>query len=136
HNITLESISTIEVTGPIIQISGSISNSRTFTATSGSIVFNGTSAQTIPAETFSSNTVKDLTINDSAGVTLSGTLGIINSLTVSSGNLATGGYLTLRSNSSGTARVTNSAGTITGDVTVERYIPSKRAWRLLTAPVS
>jgi hypothetical protein len=57
-------------------------------------------------------------------------------LTVNSGaTLTTGGLLTLSSNATNTARVANSAGSISGNVTVERYIPAKRAWRLLTAPL-
>jgi hypothetical protein len=59
-------------------------------------------------------------------------------LTPAAGILTTNGNLTLKSSNTGTARVaTASGGTISGDVTVERYFPTdKRAWRLVTAPVS
>ncbi|MFY7899904.1 MAG: T9SS type A sorting domain-containing protein, partial [Chitinophagaceae bacterium] len=58
------------------------------------------------------------------------------SLTVASGaTLTTGGLLTLNSDASGTARVANSAGTISGNVIVQRYIPGgNRRFRLLSHP--
>jgi hypothetical protein len=50
------------------------------------------------------------------------------------GDLDANGVLTLKSNANGTARVGVSYGIISGDVTVERYIPPLRAWRFLTVP--
>jgi hypothetical protein len=52
----------------------------------------------------------------------------------SSGN-TTGSNLTLKSDASGTARVGNSAGTLTGNVTTETFIPGgRRAYRFLGNP--
>ena len=53
--------------------------------------------------------------------------------------LVTNGFLTIKSNQFGTARVAAGAlagNYITGDVTVERYIPNNgfRSWRLLSVP--
>lgn len=56
--------------------------------------------------------------------------------TTTGGVLNSNGFLTLKSDATGTARVTNSTGTINGNVTTERYIPAKRAWRLLTSSVA
>ncbi|MDQ6756302.1 MAG: DUF6531 domain-containing protein [Bacteroidota bacterium] len=44
--------------------------------------------------------------------------------------------LTLQSDSTGSARIGNSTGTISGNVVVQRYIPANnnRAWRLLSVP--
>jgi len=42
----------------------------------------------------------------------------------------------IRSTSTGSASVGNSSGAITGSVIVERYVPARRAWRLMTAPLS
>ena len=58
------------------------------------------------------------------------------SLKVSAGVFVTGDSLTLKSDSLGTASIGNSQGFILGKVTVERYIPARRAWRLFSAPVS
>src|SRR5690606_12973107 len=57
-------------------------------------------------------------------------------LTSTSGTLVTNNGLTLKSTAiDTTARVAPIMGAISGNVTVERFIPGKRAWRLLTAPV-
>ena len=57
-------------------------------------------------------------------------------LVVAAGVLKTSDSLTLKSDVNGTAIIGNSAGSIIGKVTVERYIPARRAWRLMTAPVA
>lgn len=80
----------------------------------------------------------DFTLNSSTA-TLNGATSIANCLTVTgSGTLNTGNNLTLTSNATRTARVASVTGSISGNVTVERYIPAsgKRAWRLLSAPLS
>jgi len=145
-NITIQTGAALTVSNAALQISGSISNSGTFTATDGTIEMNGTSAQTIAANTFADNAVKDLIITNAAGVTLAGTLNITN--VISFGNIdnaafSSGGYLILVSNAAGTARVaditnggTNTGNNISGNVTVQRFIPAKRAFRFLTAPVN
>lgn len=75
---------------------------------------------------------KDLTIN--SGKTL--TIGAANSLTVA-GNLVNDGDLIFKSTSAGTARFASYSGAAitSSNITVERYIPARRAWRLLTAPL-
>lgn len=121
-------------------IGGSITNSGTLYAHNGGIEMNGATAQTIPAATFHENAVRRLTVNNNAGVTLAGPLNLTDALTVSQGTLDAAGHLTLKSTAAGTARVapvTSLAGTpVSGNVTVERHISSKRAFRLLTAPVN
>ncbi len=53
-----------------------------------------------------------------------------------SGTLTTAGLLTLKSDATGTASIGNSAGTISGNITVERFIPRRRAFRFLASPVN
>ncbi len=48
--------------------------------------------------------------------------------------LSTGGKLRLTSNASNTGRIGPLAGSITGDVTVEAYIPGRRAFRFMAHP--
>lgn len=48
--------------------------------------------------------------------------------------LSTGGKLRLSSNASNTGRIGPLAGSITGDVTVEAYIPGRRAFRFMAHP--
>jgi len=64
-----------------------------------------------------------------------GMVKLYNTLSINGGTLTTNNNLTLVSTAANTAQVTEVLGSITGDVTVERYIPSKRAWRALTAPL-
>ena len=79
--------------------------------------------------------VNNLTLNGS--ITLAVATSVFGLVTVqNSATLTTGGFLTLKSNVSGTASIGSlAAGTISGSVTVERYLPARRAWRLLTAPL-
>ena len=85
------------------------------------------------------NVINSLTLNRSGvTATLGNKLVITNVFTPTAGTLATGDFLTLRSDVTGTARVatgSSSGGYVTGKVTVERYIPAKRAWRFITAPL-
>ena len=129
---------TLTINGTITRTSGVIQGTATsnlvITGTSGTIAFD----QTTPGTT---NVLKNLTISGTGTTTLGNALNITGgsssgTVIVGTGaSLATGGFLTLKSDALGTASVGNSAGSITGNVTVERYIPAKRAWRALTAPV-
>ena len=108
-----------------MQIKGGITNDGIFDASNGTIEFNGDASQTIAAATFLNNAIKALVITNTAGVTIGGALDVYNSLTygASGSKLATGGFLTLKSTPSGTAWIGDMTNhTITGDVTVERYI--------------
>jgi CSLREA domain-containing protein len=74
----------------------------------------------------------------SASATIGSSVNIYSVLTVNNGTLNTGNFITLKSTATNTARVAPvgaSAG-ITGDVTVERFIPARKAWRLMSAPVA
>lgn len=87
--------------------------------------------------------LKLLTLTNDATATIASPLNIAaganaGTVTVNAGaTLTAGGNLTLKSDANGTARIAESAGTITGNVTVERYIAASgnRAWRLLAAPL-
>lgn len=117
---------------------------NTMSTASGTGVWNisGTTAQ------LGTNGGTSLTLNNTNGIAISGAttatvvgnlnIGTTTNLTVAaSGTLNTGGFLTFKSDANGTASLGNSAGTITGNVTVERYIPAgKRAFRLLSPAVT
>ncbi|MCW3092383.1 MAG: hypothetical protein JWP81_3452 [Ferruginibacter sp.] len=121
----------------VFEIYGAINNSGTFTATSGTISMRGSSQQNIPANAFTTNTIKNLIINNVSGVLLKGELNLTGTYTPTAGVLTTFGYLTLKSDSNGTAKVASGAGTyVIGNVNVERYVPEKRSWRMMTAPLS
>ena len=103
-----------------------------------------TSTDNIVIDSNSSNgTILDTNFTLAAGqkLTLSGT----GTLTINpTSRLTIAGYadfggksVILKSTSSGTATLGQVTGTLTGatNVTVERYIPAKRAWRAITAPL-
>ena len=62
---------------------------------------------------------------------------VANSTLIVNGSLNNSGTITLQSNASGSGSIGNSSGTISGNITVERYIPSgRRAFRFLSHPFS
>jgi len=126
---------TINSTGTL-RVAGDVSNSGVFDASAGTIIYNGANTQTIAGAI----TVNNLTVNNTAGVTLfSGITRVLGVYTPTAGVLTSNGHLTLASTSNGTATVANAGSNtnyVTGTVTVERYIPAHRAWRMLTAPLS
>ena len=137
-HISLGATLTVNGTG-ILQIAGTITSNGIFDVSNGTIELNGSSPQTIGAGIFMNNAIKDLVISNStgAGVTLNGALDVYHSLTYgAAGTLfATNDFLTLKSNAAGTAWLGDMTGhTITGNVTVERYIPPRKAWRFLSVP--
>ena len=81
------------------------------------------------------------TVNVTASITIDETVveptGMLVIAAGSNLTVVSGGLL-LQSNANGTARIGNSAGTISGNITVQRFIPSKpsRKWTFVTAPVS
>jgi hypothetical protein len=156
RNLTISSGASLIVNGGTLQISGTITNSGTLTATNGTIVLNdasytgyanlttqtpstiGPTAQTISGSAFTSSTIKNLTLNNTAGATVSSTLNITDTYTPTAGTLTTGGNLVLKSTASGTARIaagSSGGGYISGNAIIERFMPSgKRALRLYAHP--
>jgi hypothetical protein len=151
-SITIQSGSgasvTVNGTG-ILSIAGSITNSGTFDATAGTLrMCSTTGAQTLDGGAFISRLINNLIICNASGVSLIGTSGDTLNISgaLSFGNVsttfATNNNLTLVSSASATARVADitnngaNSNTISGNVIVERYIQSHRAWRLLTAPIN
>ncbi|SKC99049.1 hypothetical protein SAMN05660461_1349 [Chitinophaga ginsengisegetis] len=135
NNITIQTGATVTVSGATLQVGGVIANSGSFTATAGTIELNGAAAQVIPAAAFTSNTLLHLTINNASGVTLNGTLNISGILKVTSGQLNTGGYLTLLSTATQTALIDGSgAGQVAGNVTIQRYLPTAFGYKYISSP--
>ena len=140
NDITIQNSSAIIVTGKL-QIAGAVNNAGTFTATAGTIEMVGTAAQTIAASAFENYAVNNLIISNTsvAGVSLSGALEIFGSLTYSGigKTFVTNDFLTLKSTATNTAWIGDMTGnTITGKVTVERFISARKAWRYLSVPTN
>ena len=100
------------------------------------LIMSGSSSSEIVGDGLISN----LEINNSNGVVLNGDQGMIGRLFLQSGVLTTNDRLTFTSNTNTTAVVAAHnpvVSSISGNVTVERFIPaSNRAYRFLTSSVS
>ena len=123
------------ITGPG-NLKGSVLSNLTINAPSvaSTLIFD----QTMDGTT---NALNNFTVNGAgASVTLSNKNAVYGTLTPVAGTLTLNDILVLRSNSTTTAMVGQVTGAITygasGKVQVERYYPSYRAWRLVTAPLS
>jgi 6-phosphogluconolactonase (cycloisomerase 2 family) len=115
-----------------INVTEALTNGGTIT---GNVVLNGAAEQNIEGV----GIINNLTLNNSAGATInSGNVSITGTLTISSGTFNTRGLLTLKSTASGTARIASGTGSyISGNITVERYIPGgRRTSRFLGHPFS
>jgi hypothetical protein len=132
--------STLAIGSNTLTINGAVSGTGTFTGSSTSNLTVGGTAGTLNF-TSGSRTLNNLSLGTSGSATLGTALNIFGTL-----GFTTGGSLnlnakavTLKSTASATARVSDLTGSnLTGatNVTVERYIPNKRAWRAITAPVT
>ncbi|MEI6184829.1 MAG: MBG domain-containing protein, partial [Bacteroidota bacterium] len=137
NNLTISSGATVTVTGTL-NIAGNISNSGTLDASAGTIVLNGSSAQTVSG----GFTVQNITVNNtsggvSLGATSADTVYVTGVYTPTAGTLTTNGRLVLVSNALGTASVAAGSGNyISGNLVVQRYHTSKRAWLLISAPLT
>jgi hypothetical protein len=135
NNLTIDPGSSLTVSGSTLKISGSITSNGTLTASNGTVEMNGSSAQTIGASVFSSDIVRNLIVNNTSGVTLQGPLSVTGTVNVQNGTLTSGGNLILASSVTGTALIDGSgAGSVTGNVTMQRYLPSAFGYKYFSSP--
>ncbi len=125
RNLSITANAVFTVTGTL-QVSGSINNSGTLDLSAATLEMNGSIAQSIPSGGFVGKAVKNLIVNNNAGVDLADTLKIIGTLSPTAGVLNTNNKLILTSTAANTARIAAGTGNyLNGAVTVERFIPSK-----------
>lgn len=151
--ITLFDGSVLNMNGNDFQLfNGTSTGSAAFVMTTGTISTTSATDFTIERTingalgtlrfTTGSNTIGNLTLNHAGAtntLTIGNALNVTGAITVTDGTLASGGNITLKSNASSTASIAamGSGGSITGDVTVETFIPGgKRAYRFLGHPFS
>ena len=126
-------------TSNTLTVQGNLTNNGTISG-SGVLSLSGPSLQTMSG----TGTVKHLTVNNTSGVTVASgsNLGVYGILTPTAGTITiqTGGNLILKSTATEEATIGTVASCSTepilGDITLEKYIPAKRAFRFLTPGVT
>lgn len=120
--------------GAAVSVSGDVQNDGELSG-NGTLLLNGSSSQSITG----TGSINNLEVNTSGTATItSGMQSINNVLTLTGGTLSANGNLTMKSVAGSDSRMAVvTGGTITGDVTVERFIPAygNRAWQLLAVPI-
>jgi hypothetical protein len=135
QNFTISSGTSIVTSGAVtIDYSGgTLTNDGTLTNTDGTLSFSGP----VTVEGANAINTKNLTVAHSGISTLNNRINVTGALTVSNGTLDANNYLTLVSNAAGSAVIAPVVGSITGKVTVQRYIAlGRRAFRFLTPSVT
>ncbi|MFN0047918.1 MAG: T9SS type A sorting domain-containing protein, partial [Cytophagales bacterium] len=122
-----------------LNVYGNFSNSGTFTqSTTTSVNFSSSALQSVggPINTsfYNINVVSAGGLNFTSPQTVYGTLNISNS----TADVASNGNLIIGSNAAGTGRigVLAAGNTITGNVTVQRYMSAKKAYRYFSSAIS
>jgi hypothetical protein len=111
-NLTIQSGASLSFNpGGELRLNGVLSNSGIYTQNTGTLQLSGSSSQTLPAIT-----VYDLTLNNSAGVTLNGNLIVNGTLTLTSGKITTG---------SNEVQVTNNAAGAITSYSTNSYVTGK-----------
>ncbi|MBL0359431.1 MAG: InlB B-repeat-containing protein [Chitinophagaceae bacterium] len=146
NSLTIDNAASLSLNGKTLTINGGLTSSATAAiigSDASNLVMNSTNT------IISSGAIRlhNLTINGGtttlgSAVEISGGTATVlpGELSVQAGSqLQSNGFLTIKSNAFGTGRVAagDDAGNyVTGDVTVERYIPANtfRSWRLLSVP--
>jgi hypothetical protein len=121
RDVTIASGASLTLTSRF-QLIGNLVNDGTLTVGTNTLECSGTTPQTLGG---SGNTrLYDLVLSNPAGAALLGPLSVRHLLTLTFGNLASNGNLTLLSDAAGTAMVVNPAGggTVMGQATMQRFI--------------
>ncbi|MEO6671445.1 MAG: T9SS type A sorting domain-containing protein [Ferruginibacter sp.] len=141
NDLTVEAAASVTVSSTL-KIAGVLVSQSNITASAGTVEFNGSASQTIASNAFAANTIRNLIVNSNLSLDdvtiITGTLSVGNGKTFSTNDV-----LKLKSDATGTARIAslpvdgsgNATAFITGNVSIERYIPARKAWRLLSAPI-
>ncbi len=135
RDIVIDAGSSLTVSDGTIRIYGTTSNSGILDVSGGTAEFSGAMAQNIGSGVFTGNTIGNLTVNNSAGVSLSGPLNVRGVVLIQNGTLSSDGHLTLLSDATQTALIDGSGtGQITGNVTMQRYLSSGFGYKYFSSP--
>lgn len=136
HGIKLMPGSTLTASdGSEIRITdGNLVNDGSFIAQGEStIIFNGNTIQEIGGTVTAA--FSSLTVNNTAGLRVTGEAVTVSRILLCNGLLETNGKMTLLSGGDGTALIDGAGiGTISGNVTMQRYLPTGFGYRYLSSP--
>ena len=144
NNFDIQAGATLDISGDSFTINGIAGGTGTLSTNSSSaLTITGSAGGSAGTLYFTngSNNIGSLYVNESSAggsVNIGSPLNIITTLTVTKGTLNTNNNITIVSNAAGTGSVTAidcNVAAVNGNVTVERYISARRAWRLLGVPV-
>lgn len=132
------------LTNGTTNFTNSYSNVGTFKQTGGTVNLVQPTSQSLADNSTGGTTFSNVNVKNGGTITMSGSgkgqfyisdTGLLNMS--NNTTLATGGVLTISSDSNGSGTVTAipSGCQITGNVTVQRYVSANRAYRLMSSPV-
>jgi hypothetical protein len=126
--ITASDGSEIEITD------GSLVNDGSFNAQGEStVIFNGNTIHEIGGA--EATAFSNLTINNTAGIGITGEAATVSCILLCNGLLETNGKMTLLSGVEGTALIDGAgSGSVSGDVTMQRYLPTGFGYMYLSSP--
>ncbi|MBL0358731.1 MAG: hypothetical protein IPP72_18525 [Chitinophagaceae bacterium] len=144
RNITIQSGASVTLAAAgELTIKGNYDNTSGIISNGGKIILNGTATQNLPGSTATITAMKNVEVDNAAGVSIDKAFTITGTLQPTNGAITlNNNSITLYSDAVATANVgslgSGAAFTYngTGRFVVQRFIPAKRAWRLLTAPVT
>jgi hypothetical protein len=128
RNLTIQTGASLTLTSGTLQVKGNWSNQGTFTASGGTVVFSGASAQALAGAT----TFRNLTVENAAGVTLANAVNVRGVLLLQNGALNSNGQLTIDLATGYISGAGN--GSIAGNVTLTRNVTGS-GWHYLSAPL-
>lgn len=143
NSLELQSGASLDLNGHQLTLTNGLNTTGTIKgSTTSSLIINGTAAvaltmdQTTPGV---SNALRNLTVNNSGGLSLNNALRVSGILTLTSGTLTSGGNLTLAAlNKYQYGQVSPSgAGTIAGNLSIEKVInDTTTGWRNFALPLN
>jgi hypothetical protein len=121
--------------GGTVSVAGTFTpGTNVYTITGSTVRFNGSAAQTISAFDF-----ENLTIENNAGVGISGNIDLTGTLKLQTGNLdVSGGVFTLISTASASAGIAKieAGASLSGNIVLQRFMPGGRAGQVfLSTPI-
>jgi len=139
-SLEVESTGTLTMSGSsTLSLKEDLDLQGTYVTGSGEMVFDGTVPQKISNNSGGAMTVFDLTINNSAGVSLdAGPLTLENTMTLTDGPFNNGNTFTFSSTVSRQAHIRGTtSGSLTGTYNVDRFVTSRDAfWGDIASPVA